>query len=140
MDIKVSVIRPVYNVENYLEEYLNSAVNQTLKEIEIIAINDGSTDCSLEILNKYKSKYKNFSIINQENRGLSGARNSGLRVSKGKYVYFLDSDDYINKDAMEICYKEAEKDKLDIVTFDEVHFMITLIKVECLKIMIDLIS
>ena len=122
MDIKVSIIIPVYNVENYLEECLDSAVNQTLKEIEIIAVNDGSTDSSLDILNKYKDKYKNINIINQENKGLSGARNSGLKLAKGKYVYFLDSDDYINIDSMEVCYKEAEKYNLDIVTFDAKSF------------------
>jgi len=116
--VKVSIMIPVYNVEKYLEECLESAVNQTLKEIEIIAVNDGSTDNSLNILEKYELKYDNFKIINQENKGLSAARNTGLRACSGKYVYFLDSDDFIDINAMEYCYKEAEKYNLDILTFD----------------------
>ena len=122
MKIKVSIIIPVYNVEKYLEECLDSAVNQTLKEIEIIAVNDGSKDSSLDILNKYKKKYENFNVINQENKGLSGARNAGIKMAKGKYVYFLDSDDYIELDSMEICYKEMKKNNLDIITFDAIPF------------------
>lgn len=114
----VSIVIPVYNVELYLEECLESAVNQTLKDIEIIAVNDGSTDNSLNILKKYQDKYENFKIINQENKGLSGARNTGLKLCSGKYVYFLDSDDFIDENAMEYCYKEAEMHNLDIITFD----------------------
>lgn len=121
--MKVSIIIPVYNVESYLEECLNSAINQTLKEIEIICVNDGSTDSSLEILNKYKEKNYNLKIINQENKGISAARNEGIKVAQGKYVYFLDSDDYITLDAMKICYNEAEKNDLDILTFDAKCFM-----------------
>lgn len=117
-EIKVSIIVPVYNVEKYLRQCLDSAVGQTLKGIEIIAVNDGSTDGSLYILQEYKKKYNNFFIINQKNKGLSAARNSGLSNAKGKYVYFLDSDDYIDKSLCEICYTECEKDKLDSITFD----------------------
>lgn len=117
-NIKVSIIVPVYNVELYLKECLESAVNQTLDNIEIICINDGSTDDSLSILEKYSEKYSNIKIINQQNSGVSVARNIGIKEAKGKYIYFLDSDDYINLDAMKICYREAEKYNLDIVTFD----------------------
>ena len=88
--IKVSVIVPVYNVEKYLRECLESLVNQTLKEIEIICINDGSEDSSLEILNEYASKDSRFVIINQENCGQSVARNKGLDVAKGEYIGFVD--------------------------------------------------
>jgi glycosyltransferase involved in cell wall biosynthesis len=116
--MKVSIIIPVYNVEEYLQECLNSAVNQTLEDIEIICINDGSTDSSLEILNKYKDRCFNIKIINQENKGLSATRNVGIRNAKGKYIYFLDSDDYIDLDSMRICYEESEKFSLDILTFD----------------------
>jgi glycosyltransferase involved in cell wall biosynthesis len=116
--MKVSIIIPVYNVEEYLEECLESAINQTLEGIEIICVNDGSTDLSLDILNKYSKKSDKIKIINQKNKGLSGARNTGIKVAKGKYFYFLDSDDYIELDAMEVCYKEAERNNLDIVTFD----------------------
>lgn len=117
-DIKVSIIIPVYNVEEYLEECLDSAVNQTLKDIEIICVNDGSTDNSLDILKKYERKYKNITIINQENKGLSGARNSGLKVAKGKYVYFFDSDDIIDVNLCKECYEISESKGLDILTFD----------------------
>lgn len=121
--MKVSIIIPVYNVEKYLEECLDSAVGQTLKEVEIICINDGSTDSSEEILNNYKKNYSNIKIINQENKGLSSARNSGLKIAKGEYIYFLDSDDYIDLKAMEICYEEAKTNKLDILTFDAECFV-----------------
>ena len=92
---KISVIIPVYNVEKYLRECLDSLLNQTFKDIEIICVNDGSTDGSLNILNEYASKDSRFIIINQNNQGLSAARNNGLNVAKGDYVAFLDSDDYI---------------------------------------------
>lgn len=117
-EVKVSIIIPVYNVEKYLKQCLNSAINQRLKEIEIIAVNDGSTDNSLNILREYENKFKNFIIINQENKGLSGARNSGLKVAKGEYVYFLDSDDYISEELCENCYKECKNNRLDIIMFD----------------------
>ncbi|MEW9080439.1 glycosyltransferase [Terrisporobacter glycolicus] len=120
--MKVSIIVPVYNVEKYLEECLDSVVNQTLKNIEIICINDGSTDGSLGILNKYKKKYSNIKIINQDNAGLSAARNAGIREAKGEYIYFLDSDDYIELNAMKICYECSKKDNLDVLTFDADSF------------------
>jgi len=116
--MKVSIIIPVYNVEKYLNECLESAINQTLDSIEIICINDGSTDGSFEILNNYKEIYGNIRVIEQENRGLSSVRNRGIIESKGEYIYFLDSDDYIDLDSMEICYKEAKLNDLDILTFD----------------------
>ncbi|WP_270532267.1 glycosyltransferase, partial [Paraclostridium sordellii] len=121
--IKVSIVVPVYNVEKYLKESLDSAVNQSLEDIEIIAINDGSTDNSAQILDEYEKKYSNFKVINQENKGLSGARNTGIAECKGDYIYFLDSDDYIDLNAMEYCYNEAKKDNLDILTFDAETFL-----------------
>lgn len=114
--MKVSIIIPVYNVEKYLEQCLDSAVNQTLKDIEIIIVNDGSTDSSYEIVDKYKGE--NIVVIDQINKGSAGARNSGLRVAKGEYIYFLDSDDYIELNAMEICYNAAKQSDSDIVIFD----------------------
>ena len=117
-NIKVSIIIPVYNVESYLEECLDSAIDQSLDGIEIIAVNDGSTDDSLNILSRYKNKYSNLKIINQENKGLSGARNSGLKAANGKYVYFFDSDDIIDNHLIKDCYELAEAQKLDIVSFD----------------------
>ena len=112
--IKVSVIVPVYNVEKYLRECLNFLVNQTLKEIEIICINDGSEDSSLEILNEYASKDSRFVIINQENSGQSVARNKGLDIAKGEYIGFVDSDDWVDLNFFENLYSEAVKNNSDI--------------------------
>ncbi|BAB80207.1 glycosyltransferase [Clostridium perfringens] len=121
--VKVSIIIPIYNVENYLDKCLDTAVNQTLGCIEIIGIDDGSTDKSRDILNKYAKKYSFIKIINKENGGLSSARNTGIINAKGEYIYFLDSDDYIEYDSMKICYEIATKNKLDIVSFDAESFV-----------------
>uniref|UniRef100_UPI003AEFCC04 glycosyltransferase family 2 protein n=1 Tax=Cetobacterium sp. TaxID=2071632 RepID=UPI003AEFCC04 len=120
--LKVSIIIPVYNVELYLREALDSVINQTLKEIEIIIVNDGSTDNSLEIVKEYETKDHRIIVINQENQGLSGARNSGLKIAKGHYIYFMDSDDYIALDTLEICYECALEKQLDFVFFDAQSF------------------
>lgn len=114
-DIKVSLIIPVYNVEQYLGKCLNSAINQTLKEIEIIAVNDGSTDKSLEILEKYAQKDHRIIIVNQENQGLSGARNNAIKIAKGEFLAFLDSDDFIHLKMLENMYFKAVKENSDIV-------------------------
>lgn len=121
--VNVSIIIPVYNVEEYLKECLESVVNQSLKNIEIICINDGSTDKSLDILKEYELLYKNIKVISQENKGLSNARNVGVKNANGEFIYFMDSDDYIELEAMEICYKEAKKNRLDIITFDAKIFI-----------------
>lgn len=113
----VSIIIPVYNVEAYLEECLDSVVNQTYKNIEVIAVNDGSTDSSPEILNRYKEKYGNIKVINQRNSGPSGARNRGIAEATGKYIYFLDSDDYILPETVENIIGKMEKYELDLVRF-----------------------
>ena len=118
----VSIIVPIYNVEQYLEECLNSLVNQTLKDIEIICVNDGSPDYSADIVRRYMHLDARITLIEQENRGLSGARNTGLRVAKGEYVYFMDSDDWLEADAIEICYNAAKKDNIDVVLFDALAF------------------
>lgn len=112
--IKISVIIPVYNVEKYLRECLNSVINQTLKDIEIICINDGSTDSSLEILKEYAAKDKRISIIDKENEGLSATRNLGINLAKGEYISFVDSDDYLDLNFYEKLYKTAKKFKADI--------------------------
>lgn len=116
--IKVSIIIPVYNLELYIGECLNSVVNQTLKHIEIIIINDGSTDSSFKILEKYKSIYNNIIIVNQENKGQSIARNIGMKLAKGEYIYFLDGDDIINTCLSEEFYEISKNNNLDILTFD----------------------
>ena len=115
----MSVIVPVYNVEAYLEECLESVIVQTLKDIEIVCVNDASTDGSLEILQKYAKKYKNLKIVSQpHNMGLAAARNAGISVAKGEYVYFLDSDDWIERESLERLYNRAKKERLDMLFFD----------------------
>ena len=111
---KVSIIIPVYNAEKYLEKCLNSVIKQTLKDIEIICINDGSTDGSLNILQKYSEKDKRFIIIDQKNLGQSVARNKGLSVAKGEFIGFVDSDDWIGEDFYEKLYYAAIEYKADI--------------------------
>lgn len=113
---KVSVIIPVYNVENYLRKCLDSLVNQTLKDIEIIVVNDGTTDNSQEIIDEYVKKYpkKVVSVI-QENGGQGTARNTGLLYAKGEYIGYVDSDDYVEENMYEELYKKAKVDDSDIV-------------------------
>lgn len=112
--IKISVIIPVYNVEMYLEQCVNSVMNQTLDDIEIICVNDGSTDNSLHILKELATKDKRLKIINQENLGLSEARNRGIKEAIGKYISFIDSDDWIDVDFLEKLYSAAEENQADI--------------------------
>lgn len=114
----ISVIIPIYNVENYLEMTLNSIISQSYKNIEIICINDGSTDGSLKVLEKLARKDSRISVYTQQNEGLSATRNWGVEVSRGKYVYFMDSDDLLNQFALEILYKRAEENELDVIYFD----------------------
>lgn len=111
---KVSVIIPIYNVEKYLRRCLNSIVNQTLSDIEIICINDGSTDNSLEILQEYAQKDERIVIINQQNEGVSRARNYGINIAKGEYIGFLDSDDYIDYNFYEKLYEAAKRTNAEI--------------------------
>lgn len=115
---KISVIVPVYNVEKYLRECLDSIINQTFKDIEIICVNDGSTDGSLEILEEYASKDDRIIIINQENQGLGKTRNYALSIVQGEYIAFVDSDDFIRPDAYEIVYNKFKETDVDIVLFD----------------------
>ena len=96
--IKISVIVPIYNVSNYLEECLKSISSQTLKEIEVILINDGSTDNSKYICEEFLKKDKRFKLYNQENIGLGETRNKGIEIAKGEYLSFVDSDDYIDRE------------------------------------------
>lgn len=113
--IKISVIIPIYNMEQYLEECLQSILNQTLKEIEIICINDGSSDGSLNILNKYASKCSNMIIVNQENLGVSKARNNGINIASGEFVAFMDPDDYYPEmDILEHMYHCAKTNNVYI--------------------------
>ncbi|MBR6504343.1 MAG: glycosyltransferase [Clostridia bacterium] len=116
---KVSVIVPVYNTENYIEKCLNSLVNQTLEDIEIIVINDGSTDDSENLIDKFIGKYPNkIKYYKKENGGLSDARNYGLNYVTGEYIGFIDSDDYIELSMYEKMYKLAQNEQADIVECD----------------------
>lgn len=112
--VKVSVILPVYNVEQYLPKCLASIVQQTLKDIEIICVNDGSTDNCLKILEDFKSKDNRINIINKKNAGLGNARNTGLEQAKGEYISFIDSDDYIDENFLELLYNEAKENNADV--------------------------
>ncbi len=116
--MKVSVIVPVYNVEKYIEKCLNSLVNQTLKEIEIIVVNDGSPDNSQKIIDKFTKKYSNVKSYIKENGGLSDARNFGLKYAKGEYVAFIDSDDFVKLDMYEEMYEKAKEKDYDMVVCD----------------------
>ncbi len=120
--MKTSVIVPVYNTAPYLKDCFNSIFHQTQKEIEVIAINDGSTDDSLSILEEIQKEHPEMILISQENRGPGDARNRGIELASGDYLYFLDSDDCIVNTAMEICYRYASENNLDIVMFDAETF------------------
>ncbi|MBR1444799.1 MAG: glycosyltransferase [Firmicutes bacterium] len=117
MNIKVSVIVPVYNSEKYLQECLKYLLNQTLEEIEIICINDASTDNSVEILGSAVAQYPNKikAVTLKENSGPGTARNLGISIAKGEYIGFVDSDDLVKPNMFEIMYKKAIEDKADVV-------------------------
>ena len=122
MNPVVSVVIPVYNVELYLEDCLNSVSNQTIHNIEIICVNDGSTDNSLNILQRYAEQDNRIIVVNQENQGASHARNVGMQYAKGRYIYFLDSDDYIACDALKILVDEMQNRNLEILLFNSEVF------------------
>ena len=109
--IKVSVIVPVFNTEKYKEKCLNSLINQTLQDIEIICVNDGSTDKSADIIKKFANKDSRFKLINQENKKQGAARNTGMKIAKGEYIGFVDSDDWVDLEYYEKLYNAAKKGK-----------------------------
>lgn len=114
----VSIIIPVYNTARYLEKCLDSVIRQTYPYIEIICVNDGSKDNSLDILNEYATHNTNIKILNQDNGGQSSARNIGIKVSTGRWIMFLDSDDWLEPDTVERAYAAAVANDCDIVSFD----------------------
>lgn len=120
---KVSVIMPVYNVEEYLEECLNSVIHQTLKEIEIICVNDGSTDGSLQILKKYADLDKRIRIINKENTGYGHSVNCGIDEAQGDYIGVVETDDYIDASMFEELYHMAVLKNADVVKADSRYFV-----------------
>ena len=120
--VKISVILPVYNVEKYLAESLDSALNQTFDDLEIICINDGSTDNSPSILEEYAKRDSRIKIISQENMGVGAARNVGLNNACGEYVYFLDGDDYLTHDAFDQLIEFAGGRRFDFMIFKISNF------------------
>ena len=119
--VKISVIIPVYNEEDYLNECLDSIVNQSLEDIEIICVDDGSTDNSLNILKSYESDNR-IKIIPKENSGLGASRNVALDIAQGEYIVFMDSDDYLNLNALEALYDLAESKSLDCIIYKIANF------------------
>ncbi|MGN1362807.1 MAG: glycosyltransferase family 2 protein [Methanobrevibacter sp.] len=119
---RISVIMPIYNSNKYLKEAIDSILNQSFKDFELICVNDGSTDNSPEILENYRKKDKRIKIINQKNQGAASARNTGLKNTKGDYIYFIDSDDYIAKNTLKELYKNAILNDSDIVLYKMAHF------------------
>ncbi len=115
MHIKISVIVPVFNAEKYLKECIDSIIAQTLREIEIICVDDGSTDNSLHILKDYALKDSRIAIIEQKNKGAGAARNLGLECAKGEYLSFLDADDFFEPSMLETMYNKAKKHSIDII-------------------------
>ena len=120
--VKVSVVIPVYNVEDFLGECLDSITNQTLSDIEIICVNDGSVDRSLEILNEYAARDERITVIDQENGGHAVATNRGMKLATGKYIFFMDSDDILELTALEDTYKIAEEKNVDFVIFQAINY------------------
>ena len=119
---KVSVILPVYNVGEYLKECLDSLIDQTLKDIEIICINDGSTDNSPEILEQYAQKDSRFIIVSQENQGQGVARNKGVEIARGEYIQFVDPDDWCETDMLETLYRFAKDNASKVVKFNYTEY------------------
>lgn len=121
MDIKVSVIIPIYNVELYLKRCVNSVINQTLKELEIILVDDGSFDNCPHLCDELAKNDNRIIVIHKKNGGLSSARNAGLKIAKGKYIFFCDSDDWLELDGIEKLYLKAEEYDVDFVRYRSIR-------------------
>jgi glycosyltransferase involved in cell wall biosynthesis len=115
----LSIIIPVYNVEPYLAECLDSVFSQdNIAVCEVIIVNDGSTDGSVSIIERYQKKYPELIVVHQENKGLSGARNTGINCAKGDYLYFLDSDDFLLQDAVSNILNKIKETTAEIIGFN----------------------
>ena len=121
-DVKVSVVIPVYNGETYLSECLDSVIGQTLKEIEVICVDDGSTDSSVNIIKSYIEKDRRIQLVQQKNQYAGIARNNGMKYAKGKYLVFWDSDDFFDKRALELMSKKMDEDRADICVCDALQY------------------
>ena len=115
---KVSIIVPVYNVEEYLEQCLNSLINQSLQDIEVIIVDDGSKDNSANICDRYSQKDKRIKVIHKQNEGLGKAYNTGIKIAQGEYIGFVESDDFVELNMFEEMYKLAQRYQADIVKSD----------------------
>ena len=115
---KVSVIIPIYNAAEFLEECIDSILAQSLKEIEVICVDDGSPDHSLDILRRYEKKDSRVRVISQKNQGAGAARNNGMSAARGEYLSFLDSDDFFEKNMLEEAYRAAHDSDADVCVFD----------------------
>ena len=122
LSVKISVIIPIYNSEKYLSECLESIINQTFKDIEIICVNDGSKDKSEQIIKQYAKKDKRIILLNQENKGAGPARDKGIKISKGEYLSFIDSDDFFHFRTLEIAYNNIKKYNSDVLRFQYFQF------------------
>lgn len=120
MEPRISIIVPIYNVERYIRKCLDSLLSQdlTFEEYEVIIVDDGSPDGCPEICDYYASQYRNIKVIHQKNGGLGAARNRGLRIAKGKYIQFVDSDDFLEPNVLGTLIQKVEKDDLDVLRFN----------------------
>ena len=119
--VKISIIVPCYNTKLYIEQCLNSLINQTLKEIEIICIDGSSDDGSFEVLREYETKDSKINVYSKQNEGVSLSRNFGMDRAQGKYLMFVDADDWIDKNTCEIAYEKAEKEQADLVMWSYIR-------------------
>ncbi|KAA9298693.1 MULTISPECIES: glycosyltransferase [Aerococcus] len=122
MNLPISIIIPIYNVEKYLIECLESVRRQTFKDFEVIMVNDGSPDASPVIADNYCKRDERFKLFHQENQGVSVARNFGISQAKGDYIFFLDSDDKIAESSLDVLYRIAQAQEVDIVMSSHIHF------------------
>lgn len=120
--VEISVVIPAYNAIDYMDEALDSIINQSFKDLEIICVDDGSTDNTLERLEYYASKDSRIQVYTQENQGPGGATNTGLSKAKGKYIYFMDSDDILDLNALEILHNLIEEKNVDFVIFKSINY------------------
>ena len=123
MDLLISIIIPIYNVEEYLEKCLDSLIGQTYENIELILVNDGATDRSLRIAERYAENYRQIKLVTQKNGGLSKARNTGMKLADGEYLCFVDSDDWLELDTIQEIVSLMEGDDLDLCLFGANGFL-----------------